>query len=81
MVRTLNSARTQSLTVRTPIGHALKDVYKEAGAFYGSWQAAIKGINDNIPTMRDWALYRQLVAMDRQTLVILGDPTVSLPPL
>ena len=38
-----------------------------------------QGINENVPGMGNWALYRQLVAMDRQTLVILGDPTVSLP--
>jgi hypothetical protein len=65
--------------LRTPIGFALQDVYKQAGAFYGSWQKAVNGINDNVPGMRDWALYRQLVTMDRQTLVILGDPTVWLP--
>jgi len=64
---------------RTPIGYALQDVYKEAGTFYGAWQDAVKGINSNIPGMRDWALYRQLAAMDRQTLVIIGDPTVCLP--
>ena len=65
--------------MRTPIGYALKDVYKEAGAFYGAWQDAVKKINDNVTGMRDWALYRQLVAMDRQTMVILGDPTVAMP--
>lgn len=64
---------------RTPIGFALQDVYKEAGQFYGAWQDAVKGIDKNEPGMRDWALYRQLVALDRQTMVILGDPTVSLP--
>jgi len=64
---------------RTPIGYALKDVYKEAGAFYGAWQDAVRQINDNVAGMRDWALYRQLVAMDRQTMVILGDPTVAMP--
>jgi hypothetical protein len=67
--------------LRTPIGFALRDVYKQAGAFCGSWQKAVNGINENVPGMRDWAPYRQLVAMDRQTLVILGDPTVSLPPI
>ena len=36
---------------------------------YGAWQEAIAGINNNQPGMRDFA-YRQLVAMDRQTLVI-----------
>jgi hypothetical protein len=64
---------------RNPIGWALQKVYQEAGAFYAAWQQAIAGINTGEPGMRDFALYRQLVAMDRQTLVILGDPTVSLP--
>lgn len=64
---------------RNPIGFALANVFAEAGAFYGAWQDAIAGIDKNEPGMRDWALYRQLVAMDRQTLVIIGDPTVSLP--
>lgn len=63
---------------RTPIGFALHEVFIEAGAFYGQWQDAITAINHNQAGARDWALYRQLVAMDRQTLVILGDPTVSL---
>jgi hypothetical protein len=66
---------------RTPIGYALKEVYKEAGAFYGAWQDAKRGVDENRAGMRDRALYRQLVAMDRQTTVILGDPTVALPPL
>ncbi|MBT2305003.1 hypothetical protein J7E70_31805 [Variovorax paradoxus] len=65
----------------TPIGFALRGVYAEAGAFFGAFQDAVAGINENVANMRDWALYRQLVASDRQTLVILGDPTVSLPSL
>jgi hypothetical protein len=66
---------------RTPIGYALHDVFVEAGQFFGAWQVAKAGIDQNVPGMRDMALYNQLVAMDRQTLVIIGDPTVSLPPL
>ena len=66
---------------RTPIAHAFAALYKEAGSFYGAWQDAKQGINRNEWGMRDWALYRQLVAMDRQMLVILGDPTVALPRL
>jgi hypothetical protein len=64
---------------RNPIGWALQQVYQEAGNFYGAWQNALRDIDKNIAGSRDWALYRQLVAMDRQTLVILGDPTVALP--
>jgi hypothetical protein len=64
---------------RTPIAYALRRQFDEAGAFFGSLQDAIAQVDSNVPGMRDWALYRRLVAMDRQTLVILGDPTVSLP--
>ncbi len=56
-------------------------MYKEAGDFYGAWQSAVRDIDKNVVGMRDFALYRQLVAMDRQTLVILGDPTVALSPM
>jgi hypothetical protein len=66
---------------RNPIGWALQKVYKEAGQFYGAWQSAVRDIDKNVAGMRDFALYRQLVAMDRQTLVILGDPTVALSPM
>jgi len=65
--------------MRTPIGYALRDHFKESGAFFGSLNEAIVQVNKNVPGMRDWALYRRLVALDRQTVVILGDPTVSLP--
>ncbi|WGG48510.1 hypothetical protein [Rugamonas sp. DEMB1] len=67
--------------MRTPIGYALRRVFDEAGAFHALWQDDKRKINANVPRMRDWALYHQLVSMDRQTLVILGDPTVALPPL
>jgi len=66
---------------RNPIGWALQKVYKEAGDFYAAWQDAVRAIDKNVAGMRDFALYRQLVAMDRQTLVILGDPTVTLAPV
>jgi hypothetical protein len=76
-----NELYQQDSRYPTPIGYALRHVYKEAGNFYGSWQEAVQDVNKNVPGSRDWALYRQLVAMDRQTLVILGDPTVALPRL
>ncbi|MBZ9694913.1 hypothetical protein [Mesorhizobium sp. CO1-1-9] len=66
--------------VRTPIGLALSRIYREAGSFLGGWRTAMENVNKAVPHARDWALYCQLVAMDRQALVILGDPTVALPP-
>jgi hypothetical protein len=65
--------------LRTPIGLALARVYREAGSFLGGWHTAMERVDNAVPHARDWALYCQLVAMDRQTLVVLGDPTVVLP--
>jgi len=66
---------------RTPIAFALAEVYKEAGEFLAQWLAALDAVNGNQPKARERALYRQLVAMDRQHAVVLGDPTVALPAL
>jgi hypothetical protein len=66
---------------RMTLGHALATVYAEAGGFLTQYNAALDAVNRNEPSARERALYRQLVAMDRQQMVILGDPTVMLPPL
>jgi hypothetical protein len=58
---------------RAPIGWALADIFKEAGAFYGWWQAP-EDADDRVTL----DVYRQLAAMDRQSTVILGDPTVAI---
>lgn len=63
------------------IAHALREIYAESGAFLAQYLEAISEVNTNAPQARERALYRQLVAMDRQQMVILGDPTVMLPPL
>lgn len=62
-----------------PIGLALHRVFKEAGAYFAYWADAHTAVNENLPGAFESALYNQLVAMDRQSLVILGDPTVALP--
>jgi hypothetical protein len=66
---------------RTPVSWALRDVFKESATLYGQWQRAVKDYNKEVPGARDLALFRQLAAMDLQTLVVLGDPTVALPSL
>lgn len=62
-----------------PIGWALAQVFDDAGAMLGLWARALAAFNKNAPYSREWALYRQLTALDRQHTVILGDPTVALP--
>jgi hypothetical protein len=64
--------------VPMPIGYAFRSLFREAGAYYGAWEKAVREVDHNVPAARDRALYCKLVAMDRQSLVILGDPTVSM---
>jgi len=56
-----------------PIGWALAEAFAEAGNFLGLVPAP--GETDDRATLD---AYRQLAAIDRQNLVIIGDPTVTL---
>lgn len=61
-----------------PIGWALREVFLESKAFYASYVEAIAAVNDGDNSYAPVAQYRQLVAMDREAMVLLGDPTVDL---
>ena len=56
-----------------PIGWALADIFAEAGNFFSLPSAP--GDMDDRQTID---VYRQLAGIDRQNLVILGDPTVQI---
>jgi hypothetical protein len=64
-----------------PVGWALQQVFNDAGTMLGLWAASIAAFNAGKLTAGDAALYYQVSALDRQHTVILGDPTVGLPPL
>ena len=64
-----------------PLGWALAQVFKDAAALLALWAQAVRGFNKGLPGALDSALINQLTALDRQHTVILGDPTVALPPL
>jgi hypothetical protein len=62
----------------SPISWALQDSYLESARFYGVYRTAkAKEALGDVSEVDQ--LYQQLAAMDRQTMVILGDPTVTLP--
>lgn len=67
-----------------PVGMAFNPGYKVVGELFQQWQqlttqfASAAADRDFIRLMTASA---QLAALDRQSLVILGDPTVALPPL
>jgi hypothetical protein len=62
-----------------PIGLALNEIYKRAGGFLTNWRQALEAVNKNQPGAAEQARYEQIAALDRQGMVILGDPVVSLP--
>ena len=54
-------------------------IFFEAGAFLTTWRQALADVNRNKPGAAAVATYRQVAALDRQSVVIVGDPTVCLP--
>ena len=66
---------------RWPIGRALDDYHRGVGDLYAKLADARDGIDALVPGARELATYYRLTACDRESLVILGDPTVAIPPL
>ena len=62
-----------------PVGLALSKVYSQAGSFLTLWRQAIDAVNKDAPGSAELARYWQVAALDRQGIVVLGDPTVTLP--
>ncbi len=63
----------------TPIGLAVSSIYTEAGSFLTRWKQAIDAVNKDEAGAAAVARYLMVAALDRQSMVVLGDPTVSLP--
>jgi hypothetical protein len=63
-----------------PIGYALREPYSHVGELYAQRDAAYRAFEEGDDT-EAVAMAAQLGARDRQSMVILGDPTVALPPL
>ena len=66
---------------RKPLGLALDEHYRGVGELYGKLAKALQNVNAMVAGARDDATYYRLTATDRQSLVILGDPAVLIPPL
>jgi hypothetical protein len=69
-----------NLFLGDPLGFAFRDCHAHVGELLAALDGAIDQLSSDNDT-RDSALACQLAARDRQSLVILGDPTVTLPPL
>jgi len=64
-----------------PVGMALANCYQHVGELFGQWQELVRDVGRAVAGAREAALRAQLMAIDRQSMVILGDPTAVLPPL
>jgi hypothetical protein len=63
------------------IGMAFEKYFKHVGQLFAQWENATREIAKAIPGAEIAAVRLQLAALDRQSTVILGDPTACLPPL
>jgi hypothetical protein len=64
-----------------PLGYAFADYRAEVGVLHAQWAEARQTVADGDITTRPEATRLRVAALDRQSLVLLGDPTVGLPPL
>jgi hypothetical protein len=68
-----------------PVALAFSDMFTLVGQLFQQWSQARDGALDADAVIRqrnrEVALRTQLTALDREACVILGDPTVALPPM
>lgn len=62
-----------------PIGFALRRHYAPVAGLWSAWATERDRVNAGDEQWRSRALRSRLTALDRQSLVVLGDPTVALP--
>ncbi|MCD5422692.1 hypothetical protein LRS71_24590 [Rhodococcus pyridinivorans] len=66
---------------RRPVALAFNAHYDGVGELYARLADARRDVDSGVPDARDRATYYRLTAHDRESLVLLGDPTVMVPPL
>jgi len=64
-----------------PVGMAFQAHYRHVGQLFAQWVSARRKVVQNIPDAAEAALRAHLTAIDRQSMVILGDPTACISPL
>ncbi|MEK6374291.1 MAG: hypothetical protein AABO58_16510 [Acidobacteriota bacterium] len=64
-----------------PVGMALAPCYRHVGELFALWEQLVRDVTKAVKDARAAAMNAQLMAVDRQSMVILGDPTAALPVL
>jgi hypothetical protein len=62
-----------------PLGHVLKEYRTQIGVLNTQWATLRSLLENGNVTVRDALTRLRLAAIDRQSLVLLGDPTVTMP--
>jgi len=81
LTSTIKKALYNDLYSAKPVGMAFDRVYHHVGELLAQWKSAVDEVDQGTPGARVAALRSQLTALDRQSMVILGDPTACIPPL
>ena len=77
----LVKALSSNLHFGAPAGYAFEDYRLGVGSINSKWAKARQAFTANNTELLDEMARLRLTAIDRQSLVLLGDPTVTLPPL
>lgn len=67
------------LAAAPPIGLAMHSYFRAVAGLLQDYADAIEAIDAHQPNAREQARRAKLIALDRLTMVILGDPTVRMP--
>jgi hypothetical protein len=74
-------ALSTNLYAGQPIGHAFSAYRSAVGELHTQWVSAAEKRAAGDQSQRSRLTRLRLAALDRQSMVLLGDPTVTLPPL
>jgi hypothetical protein len=74
-------ALSDNLFAGQPLGLAFEEYRETVGVLHGDWQTAYDTFIAGDTSLRARLTRLRLTALDRQSLVLLGDPTVTLPDL
>ena len=75
------TALSTNLHHEQPVGYAFNGYRAGVGELHSQWAAAFDELARGDVTVRSRLTRLRLTAFDRQSMVLLGDPTTTLPPL
>jgi hypothetical protein len=73
------AALSSNLYHQQPVGLAFAAYYAGVGELHNQWADLREELNNGDTSVRDTLTRLRLTALDRQSLVLLGDPTVTMP--